>query len=67
MNKKLFIYWGAIVSHMDDTIREEVQFENVPCTEEKFLVEYCKKDDNFASLLWCEFGIDVEDLKCMIN
>lgn len=35
MNKKLFIYWSAIVSHMNDEIREEVHFENVPCTEEK--------------------------------
>lgn len=67
MNKKLNVYWDVIVSYMDGEIREEVHMENVPCTEEKFLVEYCKKDDNFASLLQCEFGIDVEELKCMIN
>lgn len=63
MNRKLFCYWDAIVSHMNNEKEEEVHRENAPCTEEKFLIEYCKKDDNFASLLWCEFGIDMEDIK----
>lgn len=47
----------AIVSYMDDEIREQINFRFAPCSNEKFLKEYCKVDTEFAGLLEEEFGI----------
>lgn len=50
-------FWDAIVSYMDDEIREQVHAELAPCTEEKFLMRYMELDKEFDSVLWVEFGI----------
>ena len=33
--------WDTIVALMDDEIREEVHMEFAPCSNLRFLVEYC--------------------------
>ncbi len=35
--------WDTIVVHMDDNIREKINFEKAPCTNEEFLIEYMAK------------------------
>lgn len=50
-------FWDAIVSYMDDEIREQVHAELAPCTEEKFLMRYMELDKEFDSVLWVEFDI----------
>ncbi len=56
-------YWDAIVSFMNDDIREEVHGLLAPCTEKEFLREYVKRDVGFADLLYSEFSIDFFDLQ----
>lgn len=51
----------TISTYMDDDIRESLHFDLAPCSNEKFLVEYCKSDPDFSSLLWSEFRIDMEE------
>lgn len=46
------------IMFMYDDIREEVHNKFAPCSNEKFLEEYCKRDCNFIDLLIAEFGID---------
>lgn len=36
--------WDAIVTYMNDDIREDVHFDLAPCSEEEFLDEYVKRD-----------------------
>ena len=47
--------WEAIVSLMDDEIRERVAFELAPCTEEAFLKRYLELDPDFQNVLDTEF------------
>lgn len=47
----------AIAVLMDSDKREAVHREFAPCTYEKFLEEYCKKDPQFEDVLKNEFGI----------
>ena len=51
-----------IASYMSDDIREDLHNKFSPCTNEFFLKEYCKNDDDFEALLFSEFGIDILDL-----
>lgn len=52
--------WEAIVTYMDDDIRENVHNDLAPCSEEEFLNEYVKRDPEFKKLLHEEFGIEME-------
>lgn len=47
-----------IVSYMDDDIREEIHSKFAPCSNEKFIEEYCNIDYVFRDLLKEEFNID---------
>lgn len=51
----------TIATYMDNSIRESIHFDFAPCSNEKFLMEYCKADSEFSDLLWSEFGIDMEE------
>lgn len=53
----------TISTYMDDSIRESLHFNLAPCSNEKFLLEYCKADPLFSSLLWSEFRIDMEEMR----
>ena len=51
--------WEAIVSYMDDDIREALHAELAPCTNSKFLDRYLKEDPDFEEdILYNEFGFD---------
>lgn len=41
----------TISTYMDDDIRESLHFDLAPCSNEKFLVEYCKSDPDFKSVM----------------
>lgn len=45
-------------SYMNDEIREKVHFQFAPCSDEKFLQEYVKADEEFITVL-NEFGLEV--------
>lgn len=47
--------WEAIVSLMNDEIRERVAFELAPCIEEAFLERYLELDPDFQNVLDTEF------------
>lgn len=49
--------WDAIVSYMDDDLREQVHAELAPCTNEEFLNRYLELDPDFETLLDVEFGM----------
>ena len=51
----------TISSYMNDDIRESIHFDLAPCSNEEFLLEYCKADPDFSILLWSEFRIDMEE------
>lgn len=51
--------WQAIVSYMDDDIREDVHLDMAPCSNEDFLREYLKRDPGFAEILRTEFNMEV--------
>lgn len=53
----------TISSYMNDDIRESLHFDLAPCSNEKFLLEYCKADPDFSILLWSEFRIDMEEMR----
>ena len=38
--------WDAIVTIMDDDIREDVHFDLAPCTDLEFLAEYLSRAEN---------------------
>ena len=50
----------AIAGYMDDDIREAVHFDFAPCSPEKFLAEYIRRDPRFEELLKIEFSIESE-------
>lgn len=50
----------TIAVHMDDDIREAVHFDLAPCSPEKFLAEYIRRDPSFEELLKIEFSIEPE-------
>ena len=50
--------WEAIVSYMDDEIREDVHARCAPCSKRYFLESYIEKDPEFEQLLAMEFGIE---------
>lgn len=49
-----------IAYYMNDEIREQLAFEIAPCSPQKFIAEYCKRDETFIDFLSHEFGIDVD-------
>ena len=36
-------YYETAVAHMDDEIREAVNYDLAPCSEARFMWEYCKR------------------------
>ena len=50
----------AIAVYMDDDIREAVHFDFAPCSPEKFLAEYIRRDPRFEELLKTEFSLEPE-------
>ena len=52
--------WDAIVTYMNDDIREDVHFDLAPCSPDLFLREYTKRDPDFVELLKSEFSIEME-------
>ena len=50
--------WEAIVSYMDDEIREDIHAQCAPCSKRYFLESYIEKDPEFEQLLAMEFGIE---------
>ena len=48
-----------IATYMQDEVREDVHADLAPCSNEEFLVEYCKRDADFEELLRTEFSIDL--------
>ena len=51
--------WEAIVSYMDDEIRETVHARYAPCSRVCFLGAYIEEyDREFENLLAMEFGIE---------
>ena len=38
--------WDAVVDMMDDEIREDVNYDMAPCTEEVFLAEYLSRAED---------------------
>lgn len=50
----------TIAVHMDGEIREAVHFDLAPCSPEKFLAEYIRRDPSFEELLKTEFSLEPE-------
>ena len=50
----------AIAVYMNGEIRESVHFDLAPCSPEKFLAEYIRRDPRFEELLKIEFSIESE-------
>lgn len=48
-----------IAEYMDDCVREYVEFHFSPCTPEKFLREYIKREPSFEDVLRNEFSVEV--------
>lgn len=48
-----------IAEYMDDCLREYVEFHFSPCTPEKFLREYIKREPSFEDVLRNEFSVEV--------
>lgn len=48
-----------IAEYMDDCLREYVEFHFPPCTPEKFLREYIKREPTFEDVLRNEFSVEV--------
>lgn len=44
-----------IADYMDDTLREELHGKLAPCSNEKFLCEYIKRDPDILEILRNEF------------
>ncbi len=60
--------WDAIVSYMNDEIRESLHHELCPCTESEFLEAYLKREkdvegEDLRGILDNEFDIDGEALE----
>lgn len=51
----------TISGYMDNSIRESLHFNLAPCSNERFLIEYCKADPGFSDMLWSEFRIDMDE------
>ena len=45
----------TISTYMEDDIRESIHFNLAPCSNDDFLIAYCKADPDFSFLLWSEF------------
>lgn len=50
---------NIIAEYMDDCLREYVEFHFSPCTPEKFLREYIKREPSFEDVLRNEFSVEV--------
>lgn len=48
-----------IAEYMDDCLREYIHFHYSPCTPEKFLREYIKREPSFEDVLRNEFSVEV--------
>lgn len=47
----------ALVSYMDDDIREKVHLELAPCTNEEFLIRYMELDSNLEEVMEQQFSV----------
>jgi len=56
------IEMDTIASYMDDEIREDLNADLAPCSNEYFLTEYVKCDPDFDVLLMNEFNIDIDEI-----
>lgn len=48
-----------IAEYMDDCLREHIEFHFSPCTPEKFLREYIRREPSFEDVLRNEFSVEV--------
>lgn len=48
---------NIIAEYMDDCLKEYVEFHFSPCTPEKFLREYIKREPSFNDVLKREFSV----------
>ena len=48
----------VIASYMDDDIREQLHSKLAPCSNEKFLKAYIKRDRSILPILRNEFGYE---------
>lgn len=48
-----------IAEYMNDCLREYVEFHFSPCTPEKFLREYIRREQSFEDVLKREFSVEV--------
>lgn len=49
----------VIATYMISEIREELHNQLAPCSNERFLIEYVKRDPMFETLLKDEFSIEL--------
>jgi len=49
--------WDAIATYMIDDIREQVNAELAPCSQDEYMRRYLELDPEFAELLRSEFGV----------
>lgn len=48
-----------IADYMDDCLREYIHSHYSPCTPEKFLREYIRREPSFEDVLKREFSVEV--------
>ena len=53
----------ALVSYMDDDVREKVHFELAPCTNEAFLIRYIELVPEFEDMMENNFSVALEKLR----
>ena len=53
---------NALVSYMDDDIRERVHMELAPCTHEEFLIRYIELDPELEKVMEDEFSVALDKL-----
>ena len=52
--------WENIATYMNDEIREQVNTELAPCSQDEYMRRYLELDPEFADLLGSEFGIVID-------
>ena len=55
-----------LADYMNWELREELHSELAPCSNEKFIMEYLKRDPEFEMILKERDHTDVIDLYCLI-
>jgi hypothetical protein len=52
--------WEDIATYMIDDLREKVNSELAPCSQDEYMRRYLELDPEFAELLGSEFGIVID-------